>query len=48
GAKWIDAEIAIDNGIITSRSPKDLKAFVAKIIEEVREGDHQRKSLSAA
>ncbi|OCW57889.1 type 1 glutamine amidotransferase domain-containing protein [Hoeflea olei] len=48
GAKWIDKEIAIDNGIITSRSPKDLEAFVAKIIEEVREGEHHRRKADAA
>jgi len=42
GAKWEDSEIAIDNGIITSRSPKDLDAFIAKIIEEVKEGEHHR------
>lgn len=42
GAKWEDSEIAIDNGIITSRSPRDLEAFVDKIIEEVREGEHRR------
>lgn len=48
GAKWEDSEVAIDNGIITSRSPKDLPAFVDKIIEEVREGEHKRKSANAA
>ncbi len=42
GAKWVDAEVAVDNGVITSRSPEDLDAFVAKIIEEVREGEHDR------
>jgi protease I len=42
GAKWKDSEVAIDNGIITSRSPRDLEAFVAKIIEEVREDEHHR------
>ena len=42
GAKWVDQEIAIDNGIITSRSPADLEAFVSKIIEEVKEGEHKR------
>ncbi|MFN0264930.1 type 1 glutamine amidotransferase domain-containing protein [Tepidamorphus sp. 3E244] len=42
GAKWEDKEVAIDNGIITSRSPKDLDAFIAKIIEEVKEGEHHR------
>jgi len=44
GAHWVDQEIAIDNGIITSRSPDDLEAFVAKIIEEVREGEHKRNA----
>ena len=42
GANWVDQEIAISNGIITSRSPEDLEAFVAKIIEEVQEGEHER------
>lgn len=44
GAQVIDAPVAISNGIITSRSPEDLEAFVAKIIEEVREGEHPRKA----
>jgi protease I len=42
GAKWVDQEVAISNGIITSRNPDDLEAFVAKIVEEVEEGEHQR------
>lgn len=42
GATWEDKEVVTDKGIITSRSPADLPAFVAKIIEEVREGRHQR------
>ena len=42
GAQWVDQEIAISNGIITSRSPEDLPAFVDKIIEEVKEGRHPR------
>lgn len=44
GANVIDAQVAISNGIITSRSPEDLDAFVAKIIEEVREGEHPREA----
>ncbi len=43
GAKWIDREVVVDNGIITSRSPDDLDAFVGKIIEEVAEGPHPRQ-----
>jgi len=43
GGKWVDREVATDQGIITSRSPADLKAFVGKIIEEIGEGRHERK-----
>lgn len=42
GGRWVDAAVATDNGIITSRCPDDLPAFVAKIIEEVQEGGHAR------
>lgn len=42
GGRWVDKAVVNDNGIITSRSPKDLDAFVGKIIEEVQEGKHKR------
>jgi protease I len=42
GGKWVDKEVVVDSGIITSRSPDDLEAFVKKIIEEVAEGAHPR------
>ncbi len=42
GAEWQDAEVVVDAGIVTSRSPADLPAFVAKIIEEIEEGRHAR------
>ncbi len=42
GATWKDEEVVVDNGIITSRSPDDLPAFVGKIVEEVQEGLHRR------
>ncbi len=42
GATWVDKEVVVSNGIITSRKPADLEAFVAKIVEEVEEGEHQR------
>jgi len=44
GATWIDQEVVVDNGIITSRNPDDLPAFVKKIIEEVEEGRHYRRA----
>lgn len=42
GAHVVDQPVANSNGIITSRNPDDIDAFVAKIIEEVEEGDHKR------
>jgi len=44
GGDWVDQEVVVDDGIITSRSPDDLPAFVAKIIEEVKEGRHERRA----
>jgi deglycase len=42
GGNWVDREVVVDNGIITSRSPDDLGAFVPKIIEEIEGGRHLR------
>lgn len=40
GANWVDEEVVVDNGLVTSRSPKDLPAFNKKIVEEFKEGVH--------
>lgn len=44
GADWEDSAVVVDQAIITSRMPDDLKDFVAKIVEEVEEGRHERKA----
>lgn len=47
GAHWTDREVVVDEGIITSRKPQDLDAFVSKIIEELGEGRHYRRDIAA-
>ncbi|CAN7557707.1 type 1 glutamine amidotransferase domain-containing protein [Brucella pseudogrignonensis] len=42
GGHWVDEAVIADQGIITSRSPDDLDAFVDKIVEEIAEGRHPR------
>ena len=42
GANWVDEEVVVDNGLVTSRKPDDIPAFNAKMIEEFAEGLHQR------
>ncbi len=46
GGDWVDEEVVVDEGIVTSRSPKDLPAFNAKMIEEFGEGTHDRSRAS--
>ncbi|SFN80350.1 protease I [Bizionia echini] len=43
GANWVDEEVVVDSGLVTSRSPKDLPAFNSKLVEEVYEGKHEEQ-----
>ncbi len=45
GVNWEDSEVVVDNGLVTSRSPKDIPAFNAKMIEEFAEGRHAGQTL---
>jgi len=46
GAEWVDAEVVVDGGLVTSRKPDDLPAFCAKMIEEIAEGPHDNRARS--
>jgi protease I len=48
GAEWVDAEVVVDAGLVTSRTPKDLPAFNAKMLEEFEEGTHERRAVAAS
>ena len=43
GAEWVDEEVVVDDGLVTSRKPDDLPTFCAKIVEEFAEGKHQQR-----
>jgi protease I len=47
GANWVDREVVVDQGLVTSRKPDDLPAFNAKLIEEFAEGRHHGQRRSA-
>ena len=40
GGTWVDEEVVVDEGFVTSRKPDDLEAFNAKMVEEIAEGKH--------
>lgn len=45
GAEWLDEEVVVHNGLITSRNPGDLDAFCDKLIEEIGEGRHEQRRV---
>jgi protease I len=47
GANWVDEEVHVDRGLVTSRKPNDLEAFNAKLVEELAEGAHDGQRAEA-
>jgi protease I len=47
GGNWLDEEVVVDQGLVSSRKPDDLPAFNAKIVEEFCEGRHEQQAASA-
>src|SRR5919198_4479924 len=48
GGEWVDEEVVVDNGLVTSRKPDDLPAFCDKLVEEICEGRHREQALQTA
>jgi protease I len=48
GGNWVDQEVVVDNGLVSSRKPDDLPAFCAKLVEEFCEGRHEAQALQTA
>ena len=47
GGKWINEEVVVDNGLVTSRKPDDIPAFNKKMVEEFCEGRHEAMATTA-
>jgi deglycase len=48
GGEWVDEEVHVDQGLVTSRKPDDLPAFCDKLVEEICEGRHEQQALQTA
>src|ERR1044072_2599824 len=48
GAEWVDEEVVVDQGLVTSRKPDDLDAFNAKAVEELAEAVHEGQRAATA
>jgi protease I len=48
GGDWVDEEVHVDQGLVSSRKPDDLPAFCAKLVEEICEGRHEGQALQTA
>jgi protease I len=46
GAHWVDKEVVVDSGVVSSRKPDDLPAFCRKMVEEFREGRHTHRQAA--
>lgn len=47
GGRWVDEEVVVDAGLVTSRTPDDLPAFCDKLVEEFAERKHEKQARSA-
>jgi protease I len=48
GGNWVDEEVVVDNGLVSSRNPDDLPAFCDKLAEEICEGRHEEQAASVS
>jgi protease I len=48
GGEWVDEEVHVDSGLVTSRKPDDLPAFCDNLVEEICEGRHEEQALQTA